>query len=81
MLFTLILIDTPGFDSHLFAFNSLFGSDIGVSATDSTFTASKQLIPFYNKPGDLLITRQDCTHGDFPAMVPHKKSALVLNYF
>ena len=41
----------------------------------------KKMVPFFTNVGDVLITRQDCTHGDFPAKVPHKKAMVVINYF
>ncbi len=63
------------------ATNKIFGSDLGCSTSDSTFCSSKNLVPFFTNIGDVLITRQDCTHGDFPARVPHKKAMVVINYF
>tara|TARA_A100001035_G_C27756646_1_gene489141 strand:+ start:653 stop:1486 length:834 start_codon:yes stop_codon:yes gene_type:complete len=63
------------------ATNKIFGSDLGCSTSDSTFCSYKNLVPFFTNVGDVLITRQDCTHGDFPAKVPHKKAMVVINYF
>ncbi|QNG27883.1 hypothetical protein [Synechococcus sp. HK01-R] len=67
--------------SILQVINFIFGSDLGGSYTDSTLTSSRQIVPFFNTCGDLLITRQDCTHGDFPCTVSFKKVVLVQNFF
>lgn len=61
--------------------NKFVKSDLGEGILDSCFTSYKKLIPLYYSPGDIVISRQDCIHGDFPAKIPFKRSTLVLNIF
>lgn len=61
--------------------NRIFNSDLGDGINDACFTSYKKLIPIYYSPGDIVISRQDCIHGDFPAKIPFKRSTLVLNIF
>ena len=61
--------------------NRIFKSDLGSEVLDGCFTSEKKLIPIFYKPGDILISRQDNIHGDFPAQVPFERSSLVLNIF
>ncbi len=61
--------------------NKFLKSDMGDGVLDACFTSYKKLIPIYYSPGDIVISRQDCIHGDFPARIPFKRSTLVLNVF
>ena len=61
--------------------NKIFGSDLGDTSSDSTLCSIKNMFPFFTEIGDVLITRQDCTHGDFPATIPYEKASLIQNYF
>ena len=65
----------------LVGINRLFGSDLGNCTSDSTFCSFKNMFPFFSEIGDVLITRQDGTHGDFPATIPYEKAALIQNFF
>ena len=64
-----------------FLTNKLIGSDIGDGDLDATLTSYKKLIPIFYKPGDLIITRQDNIHGDFPCIEDFSRSSLVFNMF
>lgn len=61
--------------------NLLFGSDIGNSLLDATLTDSDSMLPLFHEKGDLIITRQDCIHGDFPCNVDnYSREAFVINF-
>ncbi len=64
-----------------FLTNKLIGSDIGDGDLDATLTSYKKLIPIFYNQGDLIITRQDNIHGDFPCKEDFSRASLVLNMF
>lgn len=61
--------------------NRFMGSDLGIGELDSTLVTNTDMLPLYAETGDIIITRQDVPHGDFPALIPHRKLLLVQSYY
>lgn len=63
-------------------FNRIFGSSIGSSYGDASLVSYKEMHWFMVQQGDVIITRQDAVHGDFPMSSSLcTKGAIVLNYY
>ncbi len=55
-------------------------SNIWFDKFDGSFFSSSDAFIFYTKPGDLIITRQNAVHGDFPTLNRTKRTMIVKHY-
>ena len=64
----------------LMEFYNKLRSSIWFEKFDGSFFSSSDAFIFFTEPGDLIITRQNAVHGDFPTINKTKRTMIVKHY-
>jgi hypothetical protein len=64
----------------LMEFYNKLRSSIWFDKFDGSFFSSSDAFIFFTEPGDLIITRQNAVHGDFPTINKTKRTMIVKHY-
>ena len=61
-------------------YNRYVRNDHWFDKFDGSFFCSSDAFIFYTEPGDLIVTRQNAVHGDFPTINKTKRTMIVKHY-
>ena len=64
----------------LMEFYNKLRSSVWFDKFDGSFFSSSDAFIFFTEPGDLIITRQNAVHGDFPTINKTKRTMIVKHY-